>query len=134
MTLRSRFDPERSHLLEQLAARAWPPDELEVVEGWLLRRTVGVDRRRNNSLLPPADPAHAARTVDDALAAAEELDMASVIQVSPAEGHLRLDDALADRGMTASGPSLVLAGPDGRRYRPVARVPGGLCGRPAGAR
>ena len=105
------FDPEMSHELERLAARAWPADEVHEVEGWLLRRTEGVDRRRSNSLLPPAEPAHAARTVDLALATAEELGMAPVLQVSPAEGHLLLDDALAQRGMAASGSSLVLAGP-----------------------
>jgi ribosomal protein S18 acetylase RimI-like enzyme len=111
MALRSRFDPESSHELERLAARAWPGDEVHEVEGWLLRRTAGVDRRRSNSLLPPADSAHAVRTVDLVLAMAEELDVAATIQVSPAEGHLHLDDALADRGMEASGASLVLAGP-----------------------
>jgi GNAT superfamily N-acetyltransferase len=109
--LRAQFDPEVSHRLERLAARAWPADEVQEVEGWLLRRTEGVDRRRCNSLLPPADPAHAARTLDLALASAEELDFAAVIQVSPAEGHSLLDDALDARGMQASGPSLVLAGP-----------------------
>jgi hypothetical protein len=55
---------------------------------WLLRRTVGVDRRRSNSLLLPADPAVAVRTVDLALATAEELDFPLLIQVAPAEGHL----------------------------------------------
>lgn len=107
----TQFDPEVSHEIEQLAARGWPAEEVEEVEGWLLRRTVGVHRRRSNSMLPPADPAHAARTVELALATAEELGFAEVVQVSPAEGHLRLDDDLAGRGMTVSGPSLVLAGP-----------------------
>ncbi|HWI74072.1 MAG TPA: GNAT family N-acetyltransferase [Baekduia sp.] len=50
------------------------------------------------------------RTVELALATAEELDVAPVIQVSPAEAHLMLDEALEARGMTWSGPSLVLAG------------------------
>jgi ribosomal protein S18 acetylase RimI-like enzyme len=105
-----QFDPEISHQLERLAARAWPAAEVEEVEGWLLRRTDGVDRRRSNSLLPPPDPGHAARTVDLALAAAEDLGFAVAVQVSPAESHLRLDDALDARGMTFGGPSLVLAG------------------------
>jgi GNAT superfamily N-acetyltransferase len=108
--LPTHFDPEISHQLERLAARAWPADEVEEVEGWLLRRTDRVNRRRSNSLLPPADPGHASRTVDLALAAAEELDFPVVVQVSPAESHLRLDDALDDRGMSFGGPSLVLAG------------------------
>jgi N-acetylglutamate synthase len=109
--LPSRFDPEVSFLLEELAFRAWPADEVEEVEGWRLRRTEGVDRRRSNSLLPPPDSAHALRTLDLALATAEEVDIAPVIHVSPAEVHLRLDDALEAQGMTRSGPSLVLAGP-----------------------
>jgi ribosomal protein S18 acetylase RimI-like enzyme len=109
-SLPSRFDPEVSHEIERLAARGWPAGEMEEVEGWLLRRTEGVERRRSNSLLPPADPGQAARTVDLALATAEELDVAPVVQVSPAEGHLRLDDDLAARGFTLSGPTLVLAG------------------------
>lgn len=109
--LRSQFDPEISHRLERLAVRAWPADEVEEVDGWTLRRTVGVDRRRSNSLLPPADPAHAVRTVDLALATAEELGFRSVVQVSPAESHLLLDEMLEAQGMTHGGASLVLAGP-----------------------
>jgi ribosomal protein S18 acetylase RimI-like enzyme len=121
-TLPTRFDPEVSHQLERLAARAWPPDEVEEIEGWLLRRTVGVDRRRSNSLLPPFDPGHAARTVELALATAEELDFAPVVQVSPAEQHLRLDQALEGRGMTFGGPSLVLAGPLRHPAAPAAEL------------
>jgi N-acetylglutamate synthase len=120
--LPSQFDPEVSHQLERLAAGAWPADEVEEVEGWLLRRTVGVDRRRSNSLLPPADPGHAARTVEFALATAEELGFRETVQVSPAEGHLRLDAVLEDREMTFGGASLVLAGPLGRPVGAVENV------------
>jgi ribosomal protein S18 acetylase RimI-like enzyme len=127
--LRSHFDPEVSRHIERLAARAWPADEVEEVEGWLLRRTVGVDRRRSNSLLPPADTAHAVRTLDLALATAEDLDFTQTIQVSPAESHLRLDEVLEDRGMTFSSPTLVLVGPLGGTASPPAdisvRVTGG---------
>ena len=109
--LRSHFDPEVSHQLERLAARAWPADEVQEVEGWLLRRTEGVDRRRCNSLLPPPDSAAAARTAELALATADELGFTAMVQVAPAEAHLPLDEALEARGMTFGGPSLVLAGP-----------------------
>jgi GNAT superfamily N-acetyltransferase len=126
--LPTRFDPEVSHLLEALAARAWPADETELVEGWLLRRTEGVARRRSNSLLPPADPGQAARTVDMALASAEDLDFAAVVQVSPAEGHLRLDAALEGRGMPRGGASLVLAGAAGHRVGRVDDVSVALSG------
>jgi N-acetylglutamate synthase len=108
--LESRFDPEVSFSIERAAVRGWPADEVEAVEGWLLRRTEGVGRRRSNSLLPPADSAHATRTVEVALAVAEDLGFAEVVQVSPAEAHLRLDEALEDRGMAFGGRTLVLAG------------------------
>jgi GNAT superfamily N-acetyltransferase len=125
-SLPSRFDPETSHQLERLAARGWPADEVVEVEGWLLRRTLGVDRRRCNSLLPPADPAAAARTVDLALATAEELDFTLAVQVSPAEGHRRLDETLQARGMTFGGESLVLAGPLRGTPTPAADITIGL--------
>jgi N-acetylglutamate synthase len=120
--LRSHFDPEVSHRIERLAARAWPADETEEVDGWLLRRTVGVDRRRSNSLLPPADTAHAVRTLELVLATAEELDFTQTVQVSPAESHLRLDESLEDRGMSFGGASLVLAGPVGGSPSPAADI------------
>jgi ribosomal protein S18 acetylase RimI-like enzyme len=53
----------------------------------------------------------AVQTLELALATAEELDFAAVVQVAPAEGHLRLDEALEARGMTFGGATLVLAGP-----------------------
>lgn len=121
-TLRSHFDPEVSHHIERLAARAWPAGEVEDVEGWLLRRTDGVDRRRCNSLLPPPDTAHAIRSLELALATAEELDFTQTIQVSPAEAHLRLDEALEDRGMAFGGATLVLAGPLGGTPSPPADI------------
>lgn len=108
--LRSRFDPEVSFAIERVAVGAWPAEEVEEVEGWVLRRTVGVGRRRSNSLLPPVDSGHAVRTVELALATAEELGFEAVVQVSPAEVHLRLDEALEDRGMVFGGRTLVLAG------------------------
>jgi ribosomal protein S18 acetylase RimI-like enzyme len=104
------FDPEVSYEIERLAVRAWPAGEVEEVEGWLVRRTDGVDRRRSNSLLPPADPGRAARTVDVALAMAEELGWAQVVQVAPAEVHGRLDAVLEAQGMVLSGATLVLVG------------------------
>ncbi|HET6506515.1 MAG TPA: GNAT family N-acetyltransferase [Baekduia sp.] len=99
-----------SFAIERVARRAWPAEEVEEVEGWWLRRTEGVDRRRSNSLLPPVDSGRAVRTVELALATAEELGFDGVVQVSPAEVHLRLDEALEDRGMTFGGRTFVLAG------------------------
>lgn len=97
-------------VIERVAMRAWPAEEVQEVEGWRLRRTEGVGRRRSNSLLPPMDSGQAVRTVELALATAEELGFDEVVQVSPAEVHLRLDEALEDRGMAFGGRTLVLAG------------------------
>jgi GNAT superfamily N-acetyltransferase len=120
--LPTRFDPEISHQLERLAFRAWPAEEVEEVAGWRLRRTVGVDRRRSNSMLPPADSATAARTAELALATAEELDFTPAVQVAPAEAHLLLDEALEARGMAFGAPTLVLAGPRHRTPSPAADI------------
>lgn len=90
--------------------RAWPAEEVEEVQGWVLRRTLGVGRRRSNSLLPPAESGVAVRTVEMALAVAEELEFPLVVQVSPAEVHLALDEALEDRGFAFGGRTLVLGG------------------------
>jgi hypothetical protein len=115
--LRSRFDPEVSFEIERLAMRAWPADGVEVIEGWSLRRTEGVRRRRSNSLLPPPESGQAVRTLDVALRTAEELGFDEVVQVSPAEAHLRLDEALEDRGMRLGGRTYVLVGPIGAGRR-----------------
>jgi hypothetical protein len=40
-------------LIEQLAVNAWPAATVQLVDGWLLRHTPAVARRRSNSALPP---------------------------------------------------------------------------------
>ncbi|WP_027007272.1 GNAT family N-acetyltransferase [Conexibacter woesei] len=62
------------------------------------------------------------RTLELALATAEELDFTQTVQVSPAESHLRLDESLEDRGMSFGGASLVLAGPVGGSPSPAADI------------
>jgi ribosomal protein S18 acetylase RimI-like enzyme len=57
-----------------------------------------------------------------ALAVAEELGFDEVVQVSPVEVHLRLDEALEDRGMRFGGRTLVLAGPIGGRSVEAVRL------------
>lgn len=106
----SRFDPEVSLAIERAAVRAWPAEEVEEVEGWVLRRTEGVARRRSNSMLPPVEAGVAVRTMEVAFATAEELGFSVTVQVSPAEMHLALDEALEDRGLAFGGPTFVLAG------------------------
>lgn len=96
--------------IERAAVRAWPAEEVEEVEGWVLRRTEGVGRRRSNSILPPVEAGVAVRTMEMAFATAEELGFPLTVQVSPAEMHLSLDEALEDRGLVVGGSTLVLAG------------------------
>src|ERR1044071_9874528 len=110
MRLGSRFDPEVSFEIEGAAKRAWPAEEVEEVEGWVLRRTVGVGRKRANSMLPPREAGMAARSVELGFAVAEEAGFPLVVQVSPAEVHRALDEALEDRGLAVGGRTLVLAG------------------------
>jgi ribosomal protein S18 acetylase RimI-like enzyme len=117
MLLPSRFDPEVSFEIEGAAMRAWPAEEVEEVEGWILRRTAGVGRRRSNSMLPPQRAGEAVRSMEMAFATAEELDFPLVVQVSPAEVQLALDEALEDRGLAIGGRTLVLAGAALRRGR-----------------
>ncbi|MEU7989464.1 hypothetical protein AB0B56_31820 [Streptosporangium canum] len=38
--------------IERCAANAWPARHIEERDGWLLRHTPGVNRRRSNSALP----------------------------------------------------------------------------------
>jgi hypothetical protein len=79
---------DRPSLLEELAARAWPAGESERVDGWLLRRTPSVRRRRPNSALPVGRDG----------AALEEVErfyrghgMTPLVQVAPAEDLGELD-------------------------------------------
>ena len=58
-------------LIERLAANAWPAATVRHADGWLLRTTPGVARRRSNSALPPpsaatAGPARLASALDRA--------------------------------------------------------------------
>jgi N-acetylglutamate synthase len=83
-----RINGGRPSLLEELAARAWPAGECERVDGWLLRRTLSVRRRRPNSALPVGRDG----------AALEEVErfyrghgMTPLVQVAPAEDLGELD-------------------------------------------
>jgi N-acetylglutamate synthase len=100
-----RINGGRPSLLEELAARAWPAGESERVDGWLLRRTPSVRRRRLNSALPVGRDG----------AAPEEVErfyrghgMTPLVQVAPAEDLGALDAALHERGWRADGPTDIL--------------------------
>lgn len=94
--------------LEALAARAWPAVEAERVDGWLLRATPSVRRRRLNSALPLGDRA-AVQAVERFY---RERGMTPLVQVAPAEQLGALDAELAARGWRADGPTDILVARD----------------------
>ena len=108
-------------LIEQLAVNAWPAATVQLVDGWLLRHTPAVARRRSNSALPPPGAARAS-----AAQRAQILDLAerfyarrrqpTVVQVSPVELHGQLDRELAARGYGRQAPTAVMT-------TPIDRVP-----------
>jgi hypothetical protein len=93
--------------IERLAVNAWPAATVQVVDGWLLRHTPAVARRRSNSALPLPGAARAS-----AVQRAQVLDLAerfyghrgqpTVVQVSPAELHHQLDRELGGRAATVA--------------------------------
>ncbi|MDR9370792.1 hypothetical protein Q5424_16975, partial [Conexibacter sp. JD483] len=91
--------------IERLAARAVPSAEAVVRDGWLLRATPGVARRRSNSALPLPAAAHDAGVV---AAFYRERGLVPIVQVSPLELHGPLDAALAAAGWRAHAPTDVL--------------------------
>jgi ribosomal protein S18 acetylase RimI-like enzyme len=106
-------------LIEQLAANAWPAAIVQIVDGWLLRHTPAVARRRSNSALPPpaaaeATAAQRARVLDLAERFYAHHNQPTVIQVSPAELHDALDGELAARDYLRQSPTVVLTAPVGR--------------------
>src|SRR6185437_12279408 len=92
-------------LIEELAARGWPAAETLRRDGWLLRHTPSLTRRRSNSALAldgdHGDPA----LVEDFYA---RRGARALVQVSPAEERTGLDAELAGRGWTHEGPTDVL--------------------------
>jgi N-acetylglutamate synthase len=103
-------------LIEQLAVSAWPAATVQLVDGWLLRHTPGVARRRSNSALPPpeaasASPVRRAQVLDLAERFYGRHRQATLVQVSPAELHGQLDRELAGRGYRRHAPTVVLTNP-----------------------
>jgi ribosomal protein S18 acetylase RimI-like enzyme len=100
-----RINDGRASLLEELAARAWPALETERGDGWLLRRTPSVRRRRLNSALPlGSDRA----TIGEVERFYRDRAMTPRVQVAPAEELGALDAELAARGWHADGPTDIL--------------------------
>jgi N-acetylglutamate synthase len=115
-------------LIEQLAANAWPAATVQLVDGWLLRHTPAVARRRSNSALPPPRAARASATqraqvLDLAERFYAHRNQASVVQVSPVELHHQLDRELAARGYRRQAPTAVLTTPIHRVPDPAPTTP-----------
>jgi arginase family enzyme/GNAT superfamily N-acetyltransferase len=102
----------RAWQIEQCATRAWPASIVQEHEGWLLRATPGVTRRRSNSAaLPPHASQEPEETLDTVEAFYAERGLPASIQVTPAEQHTALDTLLAARGYRHEAPTLVLTAP-----------------------
>jgi ribosomal protein S18 acetylase RimI-like enzyme len=91
-------------LVEQLAARAWPAAEAVEADGWLLRHTPALGRRRANSALPLGAAPDAA-TVEDFYA---RRGRRALVQIAPDRDRADLDEQLARWGWTSDGPTDVL--------------------------
>jgi N-acetylglutamate synthase len=92
-------------VVEELAARGWPAAETVRVDGWLLRHTPSLARRRSNSALPVGDAHGDPALVEDFYA---RRGGRARVQVSPAEAWTGLDSELARRGWASEGPTDVL--------------------------
>jgi GNAT superfamily N-acetyltransferase len=98
-------------LIERYAAHAWPAAEVLEEDGWLLRHTPDVPRRRSNSALPLArgEALLAALSRVEDFYAARGVPVA--VQVAPAEEHAALDTLLAERGYRRDAATLVCVAP-----------------------
>ncbi|MGV3722741.1 MAG: GNAT family N-acetyltransferase [Actinomycetota bacterium] len=96
------------HLLEQLAANAWPPVVTQIVDGWLLRYASGVSRRAN-SVLTLRETGGA--TLDERIAEVEAFyarrGLPARFHISPAVSPAGLDQLLAERGYRVDAPTAV---------------------------
>lgn len=92
-------------LVDELAARGWPAADALALDGWLLRHTPSLTRRRSNSALPLAADHGDLALVEDFYA---RRSVRALVQVSPAEQRTGLDAELARRGWTRGGETDVL--------------------------
>jgi GNAT superfamily N-acetyltransferase len=94
------MDDALAPVLQEVAANAWPASIVQVVDGWRVRATPGVETRRSNSVLPIADGGRLA--LEEKLAAVDEFyavrGMPARFEVSPAAVPSELDEVLAARG------------------------------------
>lgn len=97
------------HLLDRLAAAAWPPLERRALGGWQLRAAGGVTKRANSVLTSgPVDDAEQA--IASAEEFAQEQGIPPLFQLGPATLPADLPERLARRGYAPHERTLVLTG------------------------
>lgn len=111
LTLSAGNLPDGPARIERFAAAAWPAATVAHVDGWLLRHTPGVTRRRSNSALPPPATTGPECALPAVATFYRERGSPPLVQVSPAEHHTTLDSALAGNGYHRQGATLVLTAP-----------------------
>jgi GNAT superfamily N-acetyltransferase len=95
--------------VERRAITAWPAETAREQEGWLLRHTPGVLRRRSNSAVPPLTGAPAVSAVIDVVEPFyRERNRPVFVQMSTAEEHRELDAFLERRGYERAAPTMML--------------------------
>lgn len=91
---------ELAATIQEVAANAWPASMTQVVDGWRLRTTPGVEARRSNSVLSLEDAGR--MPLEDKLALVDEFyaerGLPVRFEVSPATVPAGLDEVLAARG------------------------------------
>lgn len=105
--------------IERMAARAWPAETAEVLDGWLLRATNGTKARRANSVLPISQTEWVAWDAQDDLDARldacrlfyEERRIPLRFQISPAASPRHLDVELERRGFHKEAVTDVMVAP-----------------------
>ncbi len=94
------MDESLAATIQEVAANAWPASIVQIVDGWRLRATAGVEARRSNSVLPIMDggrvPLEAKLALVDEFCEAHRIP--TRFEVSPAAVPKGLDDVLAARG------------------------------------
>ncbi|GGQ05364.1 GNAT family N-acetyltransferase [Streptosporangium pseudovulgare] len=105
--------------IERCAALAWPAAVTEEHEGWLLRHSSGVTRRRSNSALPPPAPV---RSIEHVERFYRDRGAPVRVQISPAEHHRELDARLAGLGYRVESGVAVLTARTGDVVAATARA------------
>lgn len=100
--------PQLIHLLEELAANAWPAEVVQVLDGWRLRFNRNVTRRANSVWPNGAGNGH---SLEQKLALAEDFyarwGCPTRYQMCPAAHPANLDAILAEHGYTIDARTAV---------------------------